>query len=221
MRLVTIFKLTIPVLMGYIPTGIAFGILAKQMLIPWYDVFLMSLFIYSGAGQFLLLSLFSSLSGFLEIAFFLLLINLRHTFYGLSMIERFANTGLAKPYLIFGMTDETYALIQTMPRFNVMHKKTVYLLVTALNHFYWILGVMLGVFIGNVININYQGIEFALTALFVVLSIDIYKQSPNKILLLSSLLIGAFAMLFVPSSQMLVVSLFVSLLFILTFKRFL
>lgn len=213
------FKLTIPVLMGYIPTGIAFGLLAKQFLIPWYYAFFMSLFIYAGAGQFLAISLFAVNVSLFEIGIATFLLNLRHSFYGLSMVRPFKKMGVYKPYLIFGLTDETFALLQTMPKIeDENEKKHIYFTITLLNQIYWIIGTLIGVLIGSAIKINYDGIEFALTALFVVLAIELYKKSPNPKLLYSALAIGFFGMILLPSSQMLVMSLGVTTVFLLVFK---
>lgn len=219
MSFLSIFKLTIPVLMGYISAGMAFGLLAEQLHIPIYYAIFMSVIIYAGAGQFLAITLFASLAGYTEIAIATFLLNLRHSFYGLSMIRAFENMGLVKPYLIFGLTDETFALLQTMPHIKDKSKrKRAYFLITFLNQIYWILGTLLGALVGKAIKINYQGIEFALTALFVVLAIELYKKYPNKKLLALSSLIGLGGMLFLPSSSMLVVSLSVAFILLLTLK---
>ncbi len=214
------FKLSIPVLLGYVPAGFAFGILALKIDMPWYLILSMSLFIYAGAGQFLLISLFSSLAGYLEIAIASFLLNLRHSFYGLSLIKPYANTGLVKPYLIFGMTDETYALIQTMPELEREKKKKIYLFINLLNHFYWLFGTALGIFIGENLKINYKGIEFALTALFVVLSIEMYKKNPKLKLLVLAFAISVLVLLLLPTPWFLVSSLSLSLLYLILLKGF-
>lgn len=204
----SVFKLTIPVLMGYISVGMAFGLLAEQLGIPWYFSLLMSFIVYAGSGQFLAITLFSAKVGFFEIAIATFLLNLRHSFYGLSMIRAFKKMGLIKAYLIFGLTDETFALLQTMPYLKKLRQRRyAYFFITFLNQIYWIIGTLLGALIGNSININYKGIEFALTALFVVLAIQLYKKYPNKKILLLSILVGFFGIFFLPSSQMLVISL--------------
>ena len=91
MNFLSIVKVTVPVMMGYIPLGMAFGLLLSSLLIPWYHAFYMSVFIFAGSGQFLALSLFASQATILEIGVATFLLNLRHTFYGLSMISTFKN----------------------------------------------------------------------------------------------------------------------------------
>ncbi len=220
MNFLSIVKLTIPVFMGYISVGIAFGLLANQLGFAWYFAFLMSAIIYAGAGQFLALSLFSLKSGYFEIAVSTFLLNLRHSFYGLSMIRAFKDLGWVKKYLIFSLTDETFALLQTMPHVKDIHeRKKAYFFISFLNQFYWILGTLAGSLIGNSININYKGIEFALTSLFVVLAIEIYKKYPNKKVFFISILVGIFGIIFLPSSQMLVISLFLCIVLLFLFKN--
>ena len=176
MNFLSIVKLTIPVMMGYIPLGMAFGLLLSKLLIPWYYALFMSMFIFAGSGQFLALTLFASQATILEIGIATFLLNLRHTFYGLSMISAFKDFSWKKHYLIFGLTDETFALLKTsdVPEAN---RERAYLLITALNQSYWIFGSVAGALLGNILPFNYEGIEFSLTALFVVLSIELYKKN--------------------------------------------
>lgn len=220
MSFFSIFKVTIPVLLGYVSVGTAFGLLAEQLSVPWYFALFMSVIIYAGAGQFLALSLFAAKSGIFEIAISTFLLNLRHSFYGLSMIRAFQNMGFVKQYLIFGLTDETFALLQTMPHLKDVHeRKKAYFLITILNQCYWITGTLIGSLIGSTIKINYKGVEFALTALFVVLAIELYKKYPNKKILFLSSMVGFFGLVLLPSSQMLVISLCFCVVLILLLKN--
>lgn len=206
MRVGQIVKLTIPVMMGYIPLGMAFGLLAASMAIPWYYAFFMSLFIFAGAGQFLALSLFATQATLLEIGIATFLLNLRHSFYGLSMISTFKDLGREKHYLIFGLTDETFALLKTAT-ITSEEKGRIYTWITALNQSYWILGSLIGAGLGNIVPFDYTGIEFSLTALFVVLSMELYRKHPSPKPLMLALLIGLSGMVIFPSDKMLILSL--------------
>lgn len=218
MKLLHIFKVTLPVMMGYIPLGMAFGLLLSSLLIPWYYAFFMSLFIFAGSGQFLALTLFASQATILEIGIATFLLNLRHTFYGLSMISTFREFSWKKHYLIFGLTDETFALLKTHDIEGTDREKT-YLIITALNQSYWITGSVIGAVLGNILPFNYKGIEFSLTALFVVLSIDLYQKSKLHKPFLISLVIGFFGMFAFASEQMLILSLCSAALILILFKR--
>ncbi len=216
-----IVKLTIPVFLGYISAGIAFGIMAYSVGIDVEYVFLMSLSIYAGAGQFLAVGLFAVHTGFFEIFTAQFLLNSRHFFYGLSLISMLKNLGLSKYYVIFGMTDETFAVLKTMQKIqNLTKRRRAYMLITALNHSYWILGGVLGALIGKNIKIDYSGVEFALTALFVVLCVELYKKHPNRKILFLSLAIGLFGLFFLPKSIFLLVCMALALFLLLAFRGF-
>jgi len=218
MNYFSLFKLTIPVMMGYIPLGMAFGLLLSKMMIPWYYAFFMSTFIFAGSGQFLALSLFASRATILEIGIATFLLNLRHTFYGLSMISAFKKFSWKKNYLIFGLTDETFALLKTS-KMEEKNKEKSYLIITALNQSYWIVGSVVGTILGNILPFNYKGIEFSLTALFVVLSIDLYRKSKLHKPFLIAVVIGFVGMLGFPSDKMLILSLSLAAAVLILFRK--
>jgi 4-azaleucine resistance transporter AzlC len=218
MNFLSIVKVTVPVMMGYIPLGMAFGLLLSSLLIPWYYAFYMSVFIFAGSGQFLALSLFASQATILEIGVATFLLNLRHTFYGLAMVSTFKNFSWKKNYLIFGLTDETFALLKTR-EVDEKNREKIYLIITGLNQFYWVLGSVVGAVLGNILPFNYKGIEFSLTALFIVLSIDLYSKSKLHKPFLISLVIGFLGMLVFPSDKMLVLSLFLAAIILILFKK--
>ncbi|MDD2383517.1 MAG: AzlC family ABC transporter permease [Sulfurospirillaceae bacterium] len=218
MNFLALVKLTIPVMMGYIPLGMAFGLLLSKLLIPWYYALFMSMFIFAGSGQFLILTLFASQATILEIGIATFLLNLRHTFYGLSMISTFKEFSWKKHYLIFGLTDETFALLKTseVPEAN---REKAYLWITFLNQCYWIVGSVVGAILGNILPFNYEGIEFSLTALFVVLSIELYKKNKLHKPFFVSLIIGFLGMLVFPPQKMLILSLCLAAFVLIVFKR--
>ena len=212
------FKISIPVLMGYLVLGFAFGLLLVSFEYDWYLAPLMSIFIYAGALQFVAINFFNIKAGFVDIAIASFFVNLRQSFYGLSLLKRFRKTGKLKPYLIFGLTDETYALLTTIKDDEQLKKRWYYFFLTALNQFYWFVGATSGAIIGSNIEFNTAGLEFSLTALFVVLCIEQYKNLKNPIPFFVGAIASIFALIFVPSDKMLVVAIFVSL-FILFFFR--
>lgn len=204
--------------MGYVPLGTAFGLLAVSQGIPWYYTIFMSIFMYAGAGQFLAVALFSVYASYIEIAVAIFLLNLRHFFYGLSFINDFKQIkGFARKYCIFGLTDETFAILKTSD-FKSNEKEKIYTTITALNQSYWVFGTIIGAFLGSNISLNYKGIEFSLTALFVVLGIEFYKKNRLKKPLMLSLIISLVGMIVLPSSSMLVISLLVCAIAIFLFK---
>jgi 4-azaleucine resistance transporter AzlC len=170
-------RTTLPVLMGYIPLGIAFGFLATQAGHPWWYPVAMSVFIYSGAIQFFILGLAASGMTLATAIVMACLLNVRHSFYGLSLLTKFAGARWAKPYLIFAMTDETFALLSSMDEPDESDRVRLYVAISALDQSYWVVGTLIGALIGTAVPVAITGIEFSLTALFVVLAL----QSTEKI----------------------------------------
>jgi len=164
---ISAFRATVPVLFGYIPLGIAFGVLFAQLGYPWYMATAMGLVVYAGAAQFMSVGLLAAGAGIWEIGLATLLLNARHMFYGLSMAAHFPR-GPSRPYLIFGLTDETYSLLATAGPAGA----GFYLRVTALNQAYWVLGCTIGAWLGAGSGLDLRGLDFVLTALFVVLAIE-------------------------------------------------
>jgi 4-azaleucine resistance transporter AzlC len=204
--------------MGYIPLGIAFGLLCVKLGIAWYYAFCMSVFIYAGSAQFLCALLFTQMASLTQIFIAIFLLNLRHFFYGLSMINEFKTVkGFAKKYLIFALTDETFALLKTLELPEEKREKA-FVGITFLNQTYWITGTLIGSFGGSLLSFDFKGIEFALCALFVVLGIELYQKSRAKKTLFLSLLIGLFGILYLQPSNMLIISLLLCSFCLITLK---
>ena len=179
-------KLTSPVFFGYIAIGIPFGLIVVNAGFPWWLALVMSLLIYSGTGQYIGVALFSSgllnassfwpsVLTFVGIEFF---IGLRHIFYSLSLLETYRDTGRWKFPLIFSITDETFALISSCNIPRDADKGAYLAVISIFDYSYWALGTLLGAIIGNFIPEGYlNGVDFALTALFIVLMINQIKAS--------------------------------------------
>jgi len=131
----------------------------------------MGLTIYAGSMQYAALDLISGGAGLLTTALMTVMINARHFFYGLSMLDTYQDTGPAKPYLIFSLTDETYSLVCTGAPADV-DRKLYFLLLSLLNHGYWIAGCTLGGLLGPLLPFDTTGLDFAMTALFVVIFVE-------------------------------------------------
>ena len=190
---------TIPVMAGYISLGIAYGLLMQQNGYGPLWALATSLFVYAGSAQFLGVSLLAAHASLAQVAVLILVLNFRHFFYGLSMITKYRDTGARKPYLIFGLTDETYAILSTTPVPEGMRDRDFYMLVTLMDHCYWVLGSVIGATIGEMITINTDGLDFAMTALFAVLFVEQWKTHKDHraqliglgIILISLKLFGA------------------------------
>ena len=169
---------TLPVMTGYLVLGFGFGIIIKVNGYGFLHAFLMSLGVYAGSMQYAAIGLFTGGASLITVAITTFMVNARHIFYGISMIDRYKGTGIKKLYLIFALTDETYSLVCTDKHgFLGKEREKYYLAVSIFNHIYWVLGSILGAIIGSVVKFNSEGIEFALTALFVTVFVDQWLNS--------------------------------------------
>lgn len=181
------FPHTIPVLTGYLMLGAAYGVLmdTKNYSIIW--VLLSSIFIYAGSMQFVSVGLVAS--GFHPVyaGLMTLMVNARHLFYGITMLSKFKGLGKKKWYLIHGLTDETFSILSSSKSPKNIDREWFLFYITLLNHMYWVLGSILGSILGNFIPFNTKGIDFVLTALFVVIFIEQLVSKKNH----SAEIIGA------------------------------
>ena len=170
---------TLPVMTGYLVLGAGFGILLNKngFGIGWS--FFMSLFMFAGSAQYMAVSLLTSHASLISAALATLLLNARHLFYGISLVDTYKDSGAKKPYLIFGLTDETYSLVtqNEPPEGFTRHQYCFW--VTLLDHSYWILGSILGSIAGATLPISFEGVDFVLTALFVTIFTEQWLSSKN------------------------------------------
>ena len=190
-HLKAVFLDTVPVLTGYLFLGMGFGILLSENGYGVLWALAMSIFVFAGSGQYLAVSLLANSSGLLSAAIATLLVNARHLFYGISLLEKYKGTGKKKPYLIFALTDETYSLVTQNEPPEGMSRHSYCFTVSMLDHIYWITGCTLGALVGQFIPINYEGIEFVLTALFVTMFVDRWLTNKDHF----SAIVGACATL--------------------------
>ena len=158
---------TVPVMTGYLFLGFGFGILMQQSGYGFWYAVGMSICIYAGSMQYVAVGLLTSGAGLLTTAMTTLLVNARHLFYGISMVERYKGAGKKKPYLIFALTDETYSLVsgRVLPEGMDCHQYDFW--VSLLDQCYWVAGTALGALAGSILTFELPGVEFVLTALFV------------------------------------------------------
>lgn len=171
------FPHTVPVLMGYLSIGIVFGWMMSAAGFPPLWSAVMSLTIYAGSGQYLGVDLLADAAPLADVAFLTLIINFRHLVYGLSMLEKFRGIkGPRKLYMIFALTDETYALLSGVQPPEGVEAKDFYFAISLLDHLYWIAGSVLGAVAGALITIDTEGIDFAMTALFIVIAVEQWES---------------------------------------------
>jgi 4-azaleucine resistance transporter AzlC len=183
-------KYSVPVLLGYMAIGVAFGLLLVDAGYPWWLAPVMSVIMYAGAGQYIAVGLFAAGTSLWEAVLVQLVVNARHMAYGLSLLKRFKNAGPYRYYLIYALTDETFALLSSLPEDGEGEKSFTgaegsgknrgrfMFYVALLDQSYWVAGSAIGAAAGTLIPFNFEGIGFALTALFVVLMIEQILRAP-------------------------------------------
>lgn len=175
------FRDTLPVMTGYLFLGIGFGVLMhKNGYGVWWSFF-MGLFVYAGSAQYMVADLLANKASVISVAVSVLLLNARHLFYGISMLDSYKGAGKKKPYLIFSLTDETYSLVtQSQPPEGVSRHGYCFL-VSLLDHIYWVAGCTLGGILGAALPFNSGGLEFVLTALFVTIFVEQWLSTKNHL----------------------------------------
>lgn len=172
------FLSTIPVMTGYLVLGMGFGIILKTKGYGVLWAFVMSTFIYAGSMQFVAIDLLTGGASFAAIALTTLMVNARHLFYGISMIDKYKGAGAKEPYLIYALTDETYSLVCNDGAVkNINNRHGYFLAVSLFDHIYWVTGSVLGSLAGSIIPFNTEGIDFALTALFITVFTEQWLES--------------------------------------------
>ena len=174
------FPYTVPVMAGYLFIGAAFGVMFAD---SGYNVLwavLMSVVVYAGSGQYLATTFFVPGISILQAVFLTLMVNIRHVFYGLSLVDRYNRFGRKRWYLIFGMTDETYSLICTTDVPDDVDEEKFLLSITLLDQLYWIIGTAIGSLAMTVVAFDSTGIEFAMTALFIVMFMELWYRRSNR-----------------------------------------
>lgn len=169
------FKKSIPIMTGYLFIGLAFGILLNSQGFNFLWAAAMALFVYAGSAQFVIVTLMMIKTALPVAALMVFLVNSRHMFYGISFIQRFKSMGKKYWYMIYTLTDETYSVlcqIKDDNRITSQEKNRGMFLVSMLNQIYWVTGCTVGALLGEFLPFSTAGIEFSMTALFVVIFVE-------------------------------------------------
>lgn len=175
------FPYTLPILAGFLFLGITYGIYMNVSGFSFVYPMLTSMLVFAGSAEFILVNLLLGVFDPLQTFFMILMINARHLFYGISLLEKYSGTGLKKFYLIFGMCDESFSINCSVDVPENADKCWFMFFVTILNQSYWVLGATLGGIFGSFISFNTQGLDFAMTAMFVVIFLEQLLKEKNHI----------------------------------------
>lgn len=175
------FPNTLPVLAGFIVLGTAYGVLmqSKGYGLPW--PVLMSAIAFCGSMQFVAITLLTTVFNPVQAFFMSFMVNARHLFYGISMLNKYKGLGKIRAFLIYVLCDETFSIASSVEPPEGVNRKYFYFAISLLNYLYWIISTFLGSVLGNFITFNTTGLDFVLTALFVVLFLEQWKNKSNRI----------------------------------------
>lgn len=173
------FPHTIPIMMGYLLMGFAFGVLLQKSGYDYIWAFFMSVFIYAGAMQFVAIGLLTAGVGIWGVVVLSIMVNARQIFYAISMLDRFSKMGKKLLYMIHSLTDETFALLNVKKPSDGVNESYFMFFIALLNHIYWVVGSVLGALLGSSLKFDSRGIDFVMTAIFVVIFMEQWKYAKN------------------------------------------
>lgn len=208
-----------PVMFAFLFLGIAFGLLLERAGYNFLWALFISTFVYAGSMQFVLIPFLGSGMGIIAVILMTLSINSRHMFYGLSFIEKFKSMGKAYPYMIFSLTDETYSLLCSTKVPEGMDENKVFFFISLFNHVYWVTGSVLGALIGGMIIFDTTGIDFAMTALFVVIFVEQWLAARTHIPAIIGIVCGIVSLLIFGPANFILPALIVSIAILLAGKN--
>ena len=210
---------TLPVLAGYLVLGVAFGLLLNSIGLGVFWAAAMSILVYAGSAQFLAVSLIGASASLPQVALLTFLLNFRHFFYGLSMVSRYQGVGKRKLYLAFALSDETYAILAgALPPAQV-DPADYYFAVSLLDQCYWVAGSLIGATVGQLITFDTTGVDFAMTALFVVLAVEQWKSARRHAPALFGVCCGVVCLLIFGADLFLIPALAAIVALLLLFRR--
>lgn len=210
---------TLPVLAGYLVLGVAFGLLLNSIGLGVFWAAAMSILVYAGSAQFLAVSLIGASASLPQVALLTFLLNFRHFFYGLSMVSRYQGVGKPKLYLAFALSDETYAILAgALPPAQV-DPADYYFAVSLLDQCYWVAGSLIGATVGQLITFDTTGVDFAMTALFVVLAVEQWKSARRHAPALFGVCCGVVCLLIFGPDLFLIPALAAIVALLLLFRR--
>lgn len=214
------FVATLPVLTGYLVLGFGFGIVLKSAGYGIPLALAMSVFIYAGSMQYIAVGLLTGGASLITAALTTLMVNARHLFYGVSMLEKYKTADRRKPYLIFALTDETYSLLcGDTPGIPSEQRMNYRFFVSLFNHIYWVTGSLAGAVAGTLVRFNSEGVEFALTALFLTIFLEQWLTNKNHIPALTGVTVSVICLLIFGSENFLIPAMLVIALLLCLYKE--
>ncbi|MBC2871656.1 AzlC family ABC transporter permease [Acetanaerobacterium sp. MSJ-12] len=213
------FPVTVPVLLGYLFVGLAFGVLLRQGGYGPLWAAGMSAAVYAGSMQFVMLNFLGGGFSLVQVALMTLAVNFRHLFYGLSFTERFRQMGKKRWYMIYSLTDETYSLLCSQRAPEGVEQGQFFFAIALLDELYWIAGAVLGTVVGGLLPFDTTGIDFAMTALFIVIAVEQWQAYKSRFPALWGAGCALACLLLLGPDKFLIPALLLAVLGLLAFSR--
>ena len=214
------FKQSVPIMAGYIVLGMGFGVLLESKGYGVLWAIAMSVFIYAGSMQYVAINLITGGASLIATALMTLMVNARHLFYGISMLDKYKNTGKYKPYLIFALTDETYSLVCSGKIPEEVDRNKCYFLVSLFDQIYWVIGSVIGSVVGSVLNFNTAGIDFSMTALFLVVFVEQWKSTKDHASAITGVAVSVVCLLIFGAGNFVIPSMISITVILLLMRKF-
>ena len=214
------FKQSVPIMAGYIVLGMGFGVLLESKGYGVLWAIAMSVFIYAGSMQYVAINLITGGASLIATALMTLMVNARHLFYGISMLDKYKNTGKYKPYLIFALTDETYSLVCSGKIPEGVDRNKYYFLVSLFDQVYWVIGSVIGSVVGSVLNFNTAGIDFSMTALFLVVFVEQWKSTKDRASAITGVAVSVVCLLIFGAGNFVIPSMISITVILLLMRKF-
>ena len=212
------FKDSLNIFPGYMVLGLGFGILLKAKGFGIIHCILMSVFIYAGSMQYVGIDLLASGASLITAFFMSVMVNIRHLFYGIGMLKEYQNLIRHRIYNIFALTDETFSIACSKDTTG-LDKNTYYFALSLFNQFYWITGSVLGNIAGNILPFDYTGIDFSMTALFIVIVVSQWENNSDHLIVVLSFIISIVCLIIFGSSDFLLPAMIMIIVMLGILKR--
>lgn len=213
------FLASLPVCAGYVVLAIGFGLMMYNKGYSYLWSLAMSVFIYAGSLQYVGVGLISGGASFIACAVTSFMVNIRHLFYGVSMLEEYKRCKWEKPYVIFALTDETYSLVCRPNLPENVELRAYYFFVSLFNQSYWVIGSIIGGLLGQVIPFDTTGIDFAMTALFIVVAIEQWEKAKQHISAITGLISAIVCLMIFGPDKFLIPTMLLITLLLFLFKK--
>lgn len=213
------FRASLPIMAGYGFLGLTYGVYMHELGFSFVYPMLLAITVYAGSAEFLLGNMLLGSFHPMQVFFIVLMVNARHLFYGLSMLDKYKGMGWKKFFLIYGMSDETFALTSVAKVPEGVDRGWFLLWLTWLDEGYWVVGATLGGLIGSLLSFDLRGLDFVLTAMFTAIFADNWLRERNHVSSVSGLVITGMCLVLFGSDNFIIPSMALMLVFLILLKK--